>query len=177
VNTNWLSNDQPVDALWAGLQGIVEPDNSAFRYWFHGSVLDGETSDDSETIELGGYSLNVGLNWTTSLAMNPTFTIAVAQGTGGDRSERFRQSRLQSNNFALNGKNTFRYLGEVMDPFVVVTLNFRQRAWMMIWVKPLTLSCHTNQTGNCRFRVQPACSCPVRRSMMSMIRRRFCSWS
>lgn len=116
VNTNWLSNDQPVDALWAGLQGIVEPDNSAFRYWFHGSVLDGETSDDSETIELGGYSLNVGLNWTTSLAMNPTFTIAVAQGTGGDRSERFRQSRLQSNNFALNGKNTFRYLGEVMDP-------------------------------------------------------------
>jgi len=116
VNTNWLNNDQPVEALWAGLQGIVEPDNSAFRYWFHGSVLDGEASDDTQTTELGGYSVNVGLNWTTSLAMQPTFTIAAAQGSGGDPSERFRQSRLQSNNFALNGKNTFRYLGEVMDP-------------------------------------------------------------
>lgn len=115
-NTNWLNNDQPVDATWAGLQGIVEPESSAFRYWIHGSVLNGEANTDSETTELGGYSVNLGLNWKTNLPMQPTITVAAAHATGGNRSERFRQSRLHSNDFALNGKNTFRYLGEVVDP-------------------------------------------------------------
>ena len=113
---NWLNTDQPVEALWAGLQGIVEPDGSAFRYWFHGSVRDGEERGPAETINLGGFSLNAGLNWTTKLPLQPTFTIAAAHGSGGNRADRFRQSRLQSNDFALNGKNKFRYLGEVVDP-------------------------------------------------------------
>ena len=101
--------------MWAGLQGIVEPDNSSFRYWIHGSVLDGEVSNEADTTELGGYSVNLGLNWESNLPMQPTFTVAAAHATGGEQSERFRQSRLESNNFALNGKNTFRYLGEVLD--------------------------------------------------------------
>ena len=113
---NFLNTDESVDAFWAGLQGIVEPKGSAFRYWFHGSVLNGEERDPEGDIDLGGFSVNLGVNWSPELPLDPTFTFAAAHASGGDQSDRFRQTRLQSNDFALNDKTKFRYLGEVVDP-------------------------------------------------------------
>ncbi|MFK8079548.1 MAG: alginate export family protein [Granulosicoccus sp.] len=113
--TEQFENIPEAEAVWLGIQGIVRPDNSPIRYWVHGSILDGEEIDD-ETSEFGGYLLDVGINWTTRGSFEPTYTLAIAHATGGARADRFRQSGLHSNDFALNGKNSFRYLGEVMDP-------------------------------------------------------------
>jgi len=111
-----LNTLRPSKITWMGLQGIVEPNNSAIRYWLHASVQDGEESDEDERVELGGFLVDLGINWTAGGSLKPTFTAGVAHATGGSRDERFRQSGLHSNDFALNGKNSFRYLGEVMDP-------------------------------------------------------------
>lgn len=110
-------NDMPVTEItWLGLQGIVQPEDSAIRYWVHASTQDGEEIEADETTTLGGYLFDIGVNWTASGELKPTFTAGIAHATGGSRADRFRQSGLQSNDFALNGKNSFRYLGEVMDP-------------------------------------------------------------
>jgi len=111
-----FDNMPTADVTWFGIQSIIRPNRSATRYWLHGSVQDGEELDAGETAELGGYLLDIGFNWTASGPMKPTFTIGVAHATGGSRADRFRQSGLHSNDFALNRKNSFRYLGEVMDP-------------------------------------------------------------
>lgn len=107
---------RPSETTWMGVQGLIEPTNSAFRYWVHGSVQDGEETRPDETIELGGYMVDLGINATIGGPLDPTLTVAIARATGGARDNRFRQSGLQSNDFALNGKNSFRYLGEVVDP-------------------------------------------------------------
>lgn len=111
-----FNGSRAVDSTWIGLQGVIEPKDSAWRYWLHGSMLDGEESSARRSTELGGYAIDLGINWTANLPLKPVFTFAAAHATGGDNADRFRQSGLQSNDFALNGKNSFRYLGEVMDP-------------------------------------------------------------
>ncbi|MFK7858530.1 MAG: alginate export family protein [Granulosicoccus sp.] len=126
-NSSWMPyilhrTTDPVNGMlasevtWLGLQGIVQPAHSPVRYWFHGSVQNGEETDDQETMDLGGYALDIGFNWTANGQLPTTYTVGLARATGGSRSQRFRQSGLHSNDFALNGQNTFRYLGEVMDP-------------------------------------------------------------
>ncbi len=112
---------------WIGFQGIVEPDNSAWRYWIHASALDGDDATPAQTAEngeiipadtrdVGGQSVDLGINWNAGGALKATYTVAIAHASGGQRKDRFRQSGLHDNDFALNGKNTFRYLGEVLDP-------------------------------------------------------------
>lgn len=112
---------------WIGLQGIVEPDDSAWRYWIHASTLDGDEAAPTQPLEngetseasirdVGGHVVDIGLNWRSGGALKPTYTLAIARATGGSSEDRFRQSGLQGNDFALNGKNSFRYLGEVLDP-------------------------------------------------------------
>lgn len=104
------------ETTWIGMQGIVEPDNSNVRYWIHGMGRDGEVATDDEPEALGGFALDVGINYTFKGRMESTITLALAYATGGSSSERFRQSGLHSNDFALNDKNSFRYFGEVLDP-------------------------------------------------------------
>jgi len=116
------------ETTWYGLQGIIEPDSSPIRYWVHGSIQNGEETDETEKIDLGGYMLDIGINWNARGPLKPTYTLGIAHASGGSRADRFRQSGLQSNDFALNGKSSFRYLGEVMDPELtnirIITLGF-----------------------------------------------------
>ena len=106
------------DSTWIGLQAIVQPKGSSWRYWFHATAMDGtETDPDSNSdIDLQGQAVQLGLNWTANVAWEPTFTLALSHASGGERDERFRQTGLHGNDFALNNKTTFRYLGEVLDP-------------------------------------------------------------
>ncbi len=115
------------DRTWIGLQGIVEPDNSNWRYWIHASALDGDelapTQADANgdiapqsTRDVGGSAFDIGINWRAGGTLKATYTVAYARATGGSSEDRFRQSGLHDNDFALNNKNSFRYLGEVLDP-------------------------------------------------------------
>ena len=110
----------PFESTWAGLQGIVEPDQSNVRYWLHGMArvgdLDAEPGSEDQNEDLGGFAVDAGVNYSIKRWLDSTFTLAVAYATGGSRDDRFRQSGLQSNDFDLNGKSTFRYFGEVLDP-------------------------------------------------------------
>ena len=101
---------------WIGLQGIVEPKKSPLRYWVHASVLDGSRDDDDESTELGGAMVDLGINWRFDVALKPTLSLALTHASGGSAEDRFRQSGLHDNDFALNGYNSFRYRGEVLDP-------------------------------------------------------------
>ena len=111
-----FNGSSPFDTTWIGVQGIVEPTRSKVRYWLHGMAQDGELDAGLTTEDLGGYAVDAGINYSIGGRLDSTFTLAVAYETGGSRDDRFRQSGLQSNDFDLNGKSTFRYLGEVLDP-------------------------------------------------------------
>ena len=111
----------PFESTWVGLQGIVNPDQSNVRYWLHGMAQFGEIDagpeigDESE--DLGGFAVDAGINYSFGgRFFDSTLTLAAAYATGGSRDDRFRQSGLQSNDFDLNDKSTFRYFGEVLDP-------------------------------------------------------------
>lgn len=107
---------------WVGVMGIVEPDSSAMRFWFHGSLQEGEEIEtdnlnaEEDITELGGFAVNLGINWKLRGTYNTTLTAAAAHASGVSKPDRYRQSDLHSNGFKLNGMNKFRYLGEVLDP-------------------------------------------------------------
>ena len=111
-----FNGSNPTNAIWFGLQGIAEPRGTNFRYWFHAMARDGEIDFDTETDSLQGFALDLGVNYSIGDRFDSVITLAAAHASGGSRSERFRQSGLHSNDFALNDKNSFRYLGEVLDP-------------------------------------------------------------
>lgn len=128
-NTSWtpyiihrtgdeFGNSPEFDSTWIGLQAIVQPKGSSWRYWLHATAMDGtETETDTDTeIDLEGQAFLLGINWTANIAWKPTFTLALSHASGGERDERFRQTGLHGNDFALNDKTTFRYLGEALDP-------------------------------------------------------------
>jgi len=104
------------EKTWFGLQGIIEPINSPVRYWVHASGLMGTEQGETEDIDLGGFLVDVGINWKLDIPLKPTLTLAATHASGGTRNKRFTQSGLQGNDFALNGYNSFRYRGEVLDP-------------------------------------------------------------
>ncbi len=126
-NTSWtpyviyrtgdeLGNSPQIDNTWIGLQAIVQPKNSSWRYWLHATAMDGTETEAGTEINLEGRAYQLGINWTANRAWKPTLTFAFSHATGGERDERFRQTGLHGNDFALNDKSTFRYFGEVLDP-------------------------------------------------------------
>ncbi len=106
-------------ATWVGLQGLVSLDGGV-GYWFNGALRAGERRRDGGDVALGGHALDAGLTWTLDRRFGPSFTLAAARASGdddgSDEDEGFRQSGLHTNEFRLNGRNRFRYLGEVIDP-------------------------------------------------------------
>lgn len=122
LNPDYLDSVTLETTTWIGIQGIVNPDNAALRYWFHGSIQDGaETETDNNDLELnvtelGGFAVDAGMNWNLGGYYETTLTIAAAHASGVSKPNRYRQSGLHSNEFRLNGKNKFNYLGEVLNP-------------------------------------------------------------
>lgn len=143
---------------WYGLQGIVQPSNN-WRYWLHAAAQDGEENSDDETRQLGGFMADIGLSLIIDNDYKPTLTFGFAHGSGGsnqteNRDERFRQSGLHSNDFRLNNKNRFRYLGEVVDPEItniqILTLGLGAEFGNQ-WEADLALHTYTQvelETGN-----------------------------
>ena len=106
----------PSDTTWAGFQLISEHGKSNWSYWLHGMGRTGDEDTSSGSEDLSGVAIDAGVGYSARGLLDSTFTLGIAHADGGSRSERFRQSGLHSNDFALNGKNSFRYLGEVFDP-------------------------------------------------------------
>ena len=102
--------DETAETFWLGLQGIIEPSES-WRFWFDATARNGESIDENERTDLGGFALNLGASWKHNGRFKPVYSVALAHA-----SDDYRQSGLHSNDFRPNKKNEFRYLGEVLDP-------------------------------------------------------------
>ena len=84
-------------------------------YWGDLAYLRGRDDDDS----LSSYGLDIGGSYLFDAALQPSFTLAYALGTGDDgghRDRRFRQSGLEGNESRFNGIEDFLYYGEALDP-------------------------------------------------------------
>ncbi|MBX2879828.1 MAG: alginate export family protein [Granulosicoccus sp.] len=106
----FITGQDTDEALWYGLQGEVQP-SDWFRYWVDLASREGDRLDSGENESLGGFSASIGASWILDQQLNLVLTIGFAHA-----SDEYRQSGLHSNNFRLNDKNRFRYLGEALDP-------------------------------------------------------------
>lgn len=102
------------------MQGIAKL-NSHLHYWLNAAVRNGREERKSGKRTLGGHAMDAGITWSLKSRFNSSFTVGYARGSGDtdvsdSRNDTFRQSGLHSNKFRLNGRNRFRYLGEVVDP-------------------------------------------------------------
>lgn len=102
--------DATAENIWFGLQGVVRP-SEQWRYWFSAASRDGDETDDDEQESLGGFAVNLGVNWYQNGRFKPVYSLGFAHASG-----EYRQSGLHSNDFRPHGKNQFRYLGEALDP-------------------------------------------------------------
>lgn len=102
------SGNEDSRASWVGIQGVVRP-SEAWRYWIHAATRDGTDTDDDES--LGGVETNFGLSWSQQGRFKPVYTLGYARASSD-----YRQSGLHSNEFRINRKNRFQYLGEALDP-------------------------------------------------------------
>ncbi|NND91964.1 MAG: alginate export family protein [Granulosicoccus sp.] len=110
----------PAQSSWLGVQGIVES-SDRIAYWLNAAVRRGNEERSSVDRKLGGYAVDAGVTWSFSSRFDPSFTVGYARGSGDanasdSRNDTFRQSGLHSNKHSPNGRNRFRYLGEVLDP-------------------------------------------------------------
>ena len=114
--------ERAAETTWVGLQGNIRL-NERFRYWLNASARSGEEERrDGGDRATGGVAVDLGATWTfVDRAFRPAVTLGFASASGDDDAgdgtdDTFRQSGLHSNEFALNDRNRFRYLGEVVDP-------------------------------------------------------------
>ena len=113
--------DDAAETTWIGLQGLIRL-NEGFRYWLNASARTGEAAGDVEDNAIGGVAIDLGVTRTfVDRRFRPAVTVGFASASGDDdesdgTDDTFRQSGLHSNEFALNDRNRFRYLGEVVDP-------------------------------------------------------------
>lgn len=115
-----FDDSQRSENTWLGVQVIARPDSN-LGYWLNAAIREGRENSVSGKLKLGGQALDAGLTWSPHSRFDPSFTVGYARGSGdsnetGSRNDTFRQSDLHSNKFRLNGRNRFRYLGEVVDP-------------------------------------------------------------
>jgi len=127
-----FADDFAAKIAWYGLQGLVQP-NESWRYWLHLGAQKGKSNNATITRNVGGFLADFGVNYRINHPFKPVISLGYAHASGGsndtgNRDERYRQSGLHSNNFRLNGKSRFRYLGEVLDPELtniqILTLGF-----------------------------------------------------
>jgi len=102
--------------LFLGTRGKVEPIRDV-EFWFDAAYATGV--DDEEHIR--GYGVDVGATWVAPGALEPSFTLGYAFGSGGDDDPtdgdaNFRQTGLQDNVDKWNGVTSFHVYGEVFDP-------------------------------------------------------------
>lgn len=91
---------------------------------------------DSSTRRVRGHAWDLGAQWRLPGDARPTFSVALAQGSGGvadtTQDRNFRQTGLQENKGRVAGVKRFRYYGELLDPELsnlrVATLGFGVRA-------------------------------------------------
>ena len=115
-----LDGSRPSENAWLGVQGVVRL-NSSLQYWLNAAVRDGREERKSGKRTLGGNAVDTGITWFPKSRFDPSFTLGYARASGDtdvsdSENDTFRQSGLHSNKFRLNGRNRFRYLGEVVDP-------------------------------------------------------------
>jgi alginate production protein len=102
--------------FFLGARGKLEPISDVV-VWFDGAWATGV--DDEEHIQ--GYGFDVGGTWVLPGALEPSFTLGYAFGSGGDDdpsdgNSDFRQTGLQDNVDKWNGVTSFHFYGEVFDP-------------------------------------------------------------
>ena len=115
-----FDGSRPSENTWFGIQGIVRL-NSHLLYWVNAAARDGHEERKDGKRALGGNAVDAGITWARKTRFEPSFTLGYAQASGdtdvsNSENDTFRQSGLHSNKFRLNGRNRFRYLGEVVDP-------------------------------------------------------------
>lgn len=82
---------------------------------------DGRFSAEATTERrLRGRAFDIGATWIVPLPLRPSFTLGLAEGSGGERSAtldtHFRQTGLQENKGRLAGVKRLRYYGELLQP-------------------------------------------------------------
>jgi len=115
-----FADERAAETTWLGLQGIVRIDDT-FGYWLNAATRFGTEERGDEDRALRGGALDLGVTARLALPFEPAFTLGFAHATGdddrGDGDDlNFRQTGLHANEYAPNGRNRFRYLGEVIDP-------------------------------------------------------------
>lgn len=91
---------------------------------------------ESSTRRVRGHAWDLGAQWRLPGDARPTFSVALAQGSGGvadgTQDRNFRQTGLQENKGRVAGVKRIRYYGELLDPELsnlrVATIGFGVRA-------------------------------------------------
>jgi alginate production protein len=91
---------------------------------------------DTSTRRVRGHAWDLGAQWRLPGEARPTFSVALAQGSGGVASatqdRNFRQTGLQENKGRVAGVKRIHYYGELLDPELsnlrVLTIGFGVRA-------------------------------------------------
>ncbi len=78
------------------------------------------SAGNTSTRRVRGHAWDVGTQWVLPGDLRPTFSLGVAQGSGGERSatqdHNFRQTGLQENKGRVAGVKRVRYYGALLDP-------------------------------------------------------------
>lgn len=131
-------DESDADLFWIGLRStgrLRDPVLGRFRYWIDTAIVNGEEMlidyDSSngksliDKIEIrdvrGGWAVDAGISWQTTLQWKPSITLGYAIGSGdsdkNNESESvFRQTGLHNNNSRFWGVDSFRYYGELLRP-------------------------------------------------------------
>jgi hypothetical protein len=131
-------DESDADLFWIGLRSTGRWKDltlGRFRYWLDTAIVTGEESlidydsenggsvvDEIEERDVsGGWSIDAGITWQTTLHSKPSITLGYAVGSGDrdpdNRTDRsFRQTGLHKNNGRFWGVDSFRYYGELLRP-------------------------------------------------------------
>ncbi len=106
--------DRDDDLLFLGVRSEGEIIDDV-EHWLEAAVVTGEENDR----DVLGFGFDVGATLETDMPLEPSFTVAVAFGSGDDgdgRDTAFRQTGLQENSEKFAGEASFDYYGQVLDP-------------------------------------------------------------
>ncbi len=130
-------DESDASLTWIGPRAVgawSSPARGILGYWLDGAIVWGreiltiyEESDGSSVVEdrtrqkVRGWALDTGFTWILPRALDPSFTLAFARGSGDSSPERgpdrsFRQTGLESNESAFGGVQRFEYYGVLLEP-------------------------------------------------------------
>jgi alginate production protein len=162
-----VRDDRKADRLrpvFVGLRSRGEPVED-LDYWLELAYVGGREGSTN----IRGWAVEVGATYELQVGPRPSFTLAVAFGSGDDNPDdgvdrSFRQTGLQENEGDFGGATSFKYYGEVLDPelsnlaIITVGVGIRPREWFSLdLVHHIYLQHHASRTlRDARIAAEPA---------------------